>query len=258
MSFISANAKFHFYQPFKNYMLVRYIFFSFFILTLISCEKNESKGCDSIPSPVVSVNSVVDAGGTIYLTVDNVIGAKYYEWTGPNGFTSTEKNPSINQVQSDRTGKYQVRIGFTGGCVKTATSDSVVVTVPSAPCSPNTNTARIAGVSSINFYSITGKVDGGSYFITANGDYGDVELEFAGKTKPVTGVYTIRPLGSQWLAGDVRLNAVSQSSNWPCGSGKVYVTVNNNSKVTAAFCNLPVTSQTFGFSSTLSGTVTEE
>jgi hypothetical protein len=236
---------------------MRFIFFSFVMAILISCQKNESYGCNEIPTPTISVNTMVEAGGTINLAVEGIPGAKYYEWTGPDGFTSAEQNPVINQVQSNRAGRYQVRIGFVGGCVKTATSDSVIVTVPAAPCTPNSNTAKIEGASSISFYSVTGAPDGGSYFITANGNYGDVELEFAGRTKPVTGVYPIRPGGGQWLAGDVRVRAVSQNSNWPCASGKVYVTVTNN-KVTATFCNLPVTSQTYGFNSTLSGKLTEQ
>jgi hypothetical protein len=236
---------------------MRFIFFSFVMATLISCQKNESYGCNEIPTPTISVNTMVDAGGTINLSVEDMPGVKYYEWTGPGGFTSTEQNPVVKPAQSNCAGRYQVRITFIGGCVKTATSDSVIVMVPAAPCTPNSNTANIEGVSSFNFYSVTGGVDGGSYFITANGNYGDVELEFAGKAKPVTGVYPIRPGGGQWLAGDVRVIAHSKNSIWPCSSGKVYVTLTNN-KVTATFCNVPVTGQTYGINSTLSGKLTEQ
>lgn len=133
----------------------------------------------------------------------------------------------------------------------------MIVTVPASPCSPGNNTGNISGATSLTFYSIYGAPSGGSYFITANGSNGDLELEFPGTTRPAAGVYNIQPLGGSWLYGDVRMRFVSLSSNWPSSSGKVYVTVNNN-KVTATFCSVPVSAQTFTFNTTASARITEQ
>jgi hypothetical protein len=217
----------------------------FFIVVIAGCQKKGNDGsndiCQGIANASVHVNSPVQAGTGIQLTAGNISGALYYQWDGPAGFSSTDQNPTINNAQPVNAGKYSVRIGFTGGCVRTAKTDSVVITVAPAPCSPSTNTASVDGVADISFYSVTGAPSGGSYFITANGTGGDVELEFPGTAKPGPGVYNIQPLGGEWLAGDVRLRAVSQSSNFPAAQGKVYVTVASN-KVTAVFCSIPVTS----------------
>ena len=220
-------------------------------------DNGDSDVCSGIPSAGVKVNSPVQAGSSIQLTANILSGALYYQWEGPSGFSSTEQNPVISNAQPANAGKYSVRIGFTGGCVRTAKTDSVVVTVAAAPCSPAANTASINGVSDISFYSVTGAPAGGSYFITANGSGGDVELEFPGTAKPGPGVYNIQPLGGEWITGDVRLRAVSQSSNFPASTGKVFVSVSNN-KVTAVFCSIAVSSQTFNFSTTMSGKMTEK
>jgi hypothetical protein len=226
---------------------------------IISCQKgnNNSGSCDGVPALEVTATATVQAGGSINLTASDIRGAEYYHWSGPNGFTSDQQNVTINNVQSSQTGKYTVEVGITGGCVQTATTNEVSVTVPSAPCSPSNNTATLSGVSSISFYSVTGAPSGGSYFITANGNNGDIELEFPGTTKPVAGVYSIQPLGGSWIAGDVRLRAVSQSSNWPASTGKVYVSLTGN-KIVATFCNISVTGQTYNFQTTLNGRVTEQ
>src|SRR3954462_6979753 len=105
---------------------MRFVFFAFIITILISCEKETD--CDAIPSPTVTGNSPVQAGGNINLTAATVSGAEYYFWTGPNGFTSNEQDPVINNVQSGNAGKYTVQVGITGGCVKTSTTDSIIIT----------------------------------------------------------------------------------------------------------------------------------
>lgn len=150
-----------------------------------------------------------------------------------------------------------MRVGVTSGCIVEAISDSVIITVPEAPCSPGTNQGLIAGAGSMSFYSVICGPKGDSYFITAHGSAGDLELQFAGIDKPVDGLYSIQPLGGNWHKGDVRVRLVASSSNWPSYNGKVYIK-NTNNKISATFCNIPVTSQTYNFSTTASGNVTEK
>ncbi|MBZ0243382.1 MAG: hypothetical protein K8F24_09230, partial [Bacteroidales bacterium] len=52
--------------------------------------------CSILPPPIGS-NSPICVGETLQLYADNVPGASY-AWTGPNGFTSNQQNPVINNV----------------------------------------------------------------------------------------------------------------------------------------------------------------
>ncbi|HOY31653.1 MAG TPA: kelch repeat-containing protein, partial [Bacteroidales bacterium] len=57
--------------------------------------------------PVISSNSPVCEGDTLYLSAN---GGASYSWTGPNGFTSTLSDPSINNVSADASGAYTVAV----------------------------------------------------------------------------------------------------------------------------------------------------
>lgn len=224
-----------------------------FILVISGCKK-DSNNC---PSVVIMIPTSVEAGETIRLSTVTSGYIIRYRWSGPNGFTSTEESPEITSVQANNAGKYTLEADMLDGCTQKATSDSVIVNTPPISCSPANNTGNISGASSLSFYSVVGAPSGGSYFITANGSNGDLELEFAGTARPTGGVYNIRSLGDSFVKGDVRVRFVSLSSNWPSSSGIVYVTI-NNSKVTATFCSVPVSAQTFNFHTTASARITEK
>lgn len=61
-------------------------------------------------APVVSNSSPVCIGETFSLNTPIVIGASY-TWTGPNGFTATEQQPSIPNVQSVNAGEFIIYFG---------------------------------------------------------------------------------------------------------------------------------------------------
>lgn len=52
--------------------------------------------------------------------------ATSWSWTGPNGFTSTDQNPIIENVLSNASGTYEVTIENAGGCKATGTVDVVI------------------------------------------------------------------------------------------------------------------------------------
>jgi gliding motility-associated-like protein len=54
-------------------------------------------------------------GGTLLLN-GGPSGMSAYEWTGPNGFTSTEQSPQIPSVTAINAGKYSLRITTPSGC----------------------------------------------------------------------------------------------------------------------------------------------
>ncbi len=67
------------------------------------------------PAPTASYNSPMYAGMTLYLTASTISGATY-NWSGPNGFTSTNQNPSIVNAGQNASGTYSVTAtanGFT-------------------------------------------------------------------------------------------------------------------------------------------------
>jgi hypothetical protein len=75
---------------------------------------------------------------TLCLTASTVPGATY-SWTGPNGFTSTNQNPSITPATTNAAGVYNVA-AIIGNCVSELGSTTVTANPPasvSIQCSSN-------------------------------------------------------------------------------------------------------------------------
>ncbi|SJZ53391.1 choice-of-anchor A domain-containing protein [Sediminibacterium ginsengisoli] len=76
------------------------------------------------PAPVVGSNGpVLIAGSTLNLTAS---GGTSYSWTGPNGFTSNQQNPTIANAQISASGTYTVYVSR-NGCTESATIDISIV-----------------------------------------------------------------------------------------------------------------------------------
>lgn len=72
--------------------------------------------CAPYAPPVVTVGSnapSIAVGGRLELTAS---GGVSYSWTGPNGFTSTEQNPVIENVSPAAAGWYTVTVTTASGC----------------------------------------------------------------------------------------------------------------------------------------------
>jgi gliding motility-associated-like protein len=78
---------------------------------------------DNITSPKISSNSPVCINNTLELKAS---GGSNYAWMGPNGFTSTDQNPTIPNATAINNGKYSCNITGTGGCDGVFTVDVVV------------------------------------------------------------------------------------------------------------------------------------
>ena len=65
------------------------------------------------------------ANATITLSQDNLTPTAY-NWTGPNGFTSTQQNLSVPNFQAINVGTYTGSLTYTGGCSGTATSITTI------------------------------------------------------------------------------------------------------------------------------------
>ncbi len=77
-------------------------------------------------TPTTTSNSPICEGGTLRLGAVSLTPNVTYEWTGPNGYTSSLQNPQIINADVNRTGRYKV-VARANGCVSQADSIDVVV-----------------------------------------------------------------------------------------------------------------------------------
>jgi hypothetical protein len=77
-------------------------------------------------TPTTSSNSAICEGATLQLGAVSLTPNVTYEWTGPNGYTSSLQNPLIVNAGVNRTGRYKV-VARANGCVSQADSIDVVV-----------------------------------------------------------------------------------------------------------------------------------
>jgi hypothetical protein len=87
-------------------------------------------------TPTASNGGPYCEGSTIALSTPTVSGATY-SWTGPNGFTSSDQNPSRSNATTADAGTYSVTVTV-NGCTSAAGTTSVVVnTTPATPTASN-------------------------------------------------------------------------------------------------------------------------
>nr|WP_271544313.1 PKD-like domain-containing protein [Pelobium sp.] len=99
-------------------------------------------------TPVATSNGTVCEGGTINLSATSIAGATY-AWTGPNGFTSNQQNPTINGATVAASGTYSVS-ATVGSCTSAASTVNVKVNpTPIATATPNIQTVCSGNSSSI-------------------------------------------------------------------------------------------------------------
>src|SRR5690606_26489411 len=73
-----------------------------------------------LPTATATSNSPQCEGSTLNLFAD---GGTSYSWTGPDGFLSTEQNPTISNVTTAAIGTYTVTVTDANGCTASATTN---------------------------------------------------------------------------------------------------------------------------------------
>jgi hypothetical protein len=94
------------------------------------------------PAPLAESNSPVCEGSVLYLTATSVAGATY-SWTGPDGFISSEQNPSIVDATVNAGGTYSVTATVNGCASAPAYTSVIVMAMPAAASSPNPNDGAV-------------------------------------------------------------------------------------------------------------------
>jgi hypothetical protein len=87
-------------------------------------------------APTAGNNGPVCLGATLSLTASTVSGATY-AWTGPNGFTSSEQNPSIPNVTAAAMGTYSVTVTVSGQTSPPGTTSATLIPPPTITCPAN-------------------------------------------------------------------------------------------------------------------------
>jgi hypothetical protein len=103
-----------------------------------SAQVSATPVCTPPPAPTAGNNSPIWSGMTLNLTASTVPGATY-GWTGPNGFTSTNQNPSIPSATQAAAGVYSVAVTV-GDCTSAPGMTAVTVNPPAQiAIEPSTN-----------------------------------------------------------------------------------------------------------------------
>ncbi|MBL8113513.1 MAG: S8 family serine peptidase [Acidobacteria bacterium] len=78
-----------------------------------------------------SSNGPLCTGDTLNLSTP-VVGGATYTWTGPNGFSSTSRTPSIPNVTTANAGTYSVSVATSMSCVAPPATTDVAISAPAA------------------------------------------------------------------------------------------------------------------------------
>jgi gliding motility-associated-like protein len=142
------------------------------------------------PSPAVNPqsNSPLCVGETLNLTTDAVAGGTY-AWTGPNGFTSSDQNPTISNAQLVNGGTYSLTVTAGGCSTGPATVEVIVSETPtSSPSAANTAVCEGQDIELIG-----NTVPGGSYSWNGPGGFvsSDQNPVINGATSADAGNYSL-------------------------------------------------------------------
>lgn len=208
-----------------------------------SCEKDqnnnaeESNTCPELKAPLASSNSPVEENDTLFLFAQTDAPDADFEWTGPNGFLSSDKEPVIFPAMFQHSGKYFCRIKY-GGC--TSLYSMVIVQVNTSCPQQNLNTAMVNS-SLWNFFSgVTCGPAGanGFYGVTAVNNDGTLQIIFGNRYEKPLG-YRVFPVSlfPDADSATVQLRFNENGTEFKASSGTVYSAIETG-KTVITFCNV--------------------
>ena len=114
------------------------------------------------PSITASSNSPVCVGSTIQLTSNysNPTGGDIYAWTGPNGFSSSQANPTISNASILNGGVYTLTVANQFSCTSATTTTVTIANTPNANIT--SNVVCNGGIATVNL--LVASAGGGSTY----------------------------------------------------------------------------------------------
>jgi len=216
------------------------------VLLLLGCEKQDPE-C-YLFSPAFTVNGISSETGTIPLEILNNGSIAFslpqedgyvYEWTGPNGFTSSLSSPVINNATNAMSGTYTLKLSK--GICSSETAVDVEINAIAIPCTPQNNKLVFTeGLNPVTFSTILTSTNTDVFVMQMNGSNGDLQINFANATAPETGIYTINTdCPTSFLDSNEICMSLTYSGNFcVADAGEVYITRLDNGKYTVLFCNV--------------------
>jgi gliding motility-associated-like protein len=105
------------------------------------------------PNPIASNSGPACVGSNLQLNASEGVS---FKWTGPNGYTSTDKNPILSNVDLANAGTYQVTVTNASGCSNAIAAATVVSVLPPIVAGTNLNSAQICAQESVNLVATGG------------------------------------------------------------------------------------------------------
>ncbi len=126
----------------------------------------------AVPTPIANANSPICSGSDIDLQ-SPIIPNAIYNWSGPNGFTSTQQNPTITNAGVINSGTYNLFITI-NGCNSATVSAQVTVNPPplAAAGPPQTVCTNVASVQLAG--SVTGGTTTGIWTTSGKGTFSSI------------------------------------------------------------------------------------
>jgi len=190
------------------------------IVQIIGCRKNGDNHDDQCFTPQfqVNYNRWILEGDPLWfnlVTQEDLT----YSWSGPDGFTSTEKSPVIDNPAPINSGEYIVT-AKSGACEHT--EKFVVQVSPTSPCKMLAN--RINLVTQMVFTTVTVDTNAAGHFeMRGTGSDGNVRIEFYDNPiKRVNYVYRFSATDTSATHASMQILIASTNETWEAISGKLY------------------------------------
>jgi hypothetical protein len=158
------------------------------------------------PAAAAASNSPLCSGATLSLTSS---GGVSYAWTGPNGFSSSQQNPSILNAGTAATGTYTVTVTTASSCISTATatvvvgstpSDLSVSTASSSVCPGGSTNVNVSSSESLVQYTLRNNANNATVAGPVSGNGGTLSLSTGALASSTTfNVLAVRPSFSPGL-----------------------------------------------------------
>jgi gliding motility-associated-like protein len=166
-----------------------------------------------ITNPVATAgsNSPICEGTALNLTVTPA-GGTNYNWSGPNGFSSTLQNPTINGATPAASGTYSVTVTIGGGCTATTTT---TVTVNANPVPTAGSNSPICEGTSLNLTSSPAGAAGYNWS-GPNGYSNTVQNPtIAGALPNASGMYTVTVTATGGCTATASINVTVNANPVP-------------------------------------------